>query len=70
MDHSMRRIAIVAVVALGCVGATQIAVDREGYVQFRNTCVADDGTAAWTTIAGQSWKGYVRAPGGTTIRLD
>jgi len=45
-------------------------VDREGYVQFRDTCVADDGTAAWTTIAGQSWKGYVRAPGGTTICLD
>jgi hypothetical protein len=48
----------------------QTVVDREGYLQFWNTCVADDGTAAWTTIAGQSWKGYVRAPGGTTICLD
>jgi hypothetical protein len=45
-------------------------VDREDFLQFWNTCVADDGTAAWTTIAGQPWKGYVRAAGGATIYLD
>jgi hypothetical protein len=45
-------------------------VDQEGFLQFWNTCVADNGTVAWTTIAGEPRKGYVRAPGGKMVCLD
>jgi hypothetical protein len=45
-------------------------VDQKGFWQFWNTCIANNGTVAWTTIVGKPWKGYVRALGGTTICLD
>ena len=44
-------------------------VEQKGFLQFWNTALADDGTAAWTTIGGQAMQSFVRAPDGETIRL-
>lgn len=44
--------------------------EHKGHTQFWNTCIATNGTAAWTRIEENTWKGYVRSPGGATVCLE
>jgi len=47
----------------------QTLVEQKGFLQFRSTALANDGTAAWSTVAGNTKKSFVRTPTGATIRL-
>ena len=48
----------------------QTVTGQDGCLEVENTCIADDGTVAWSTSAGEHCKGYVQTPGGKAICLD